>query len=292
MTPPAPIGIFLNELAGSARQPRVQEAVTLTRQRLNADLHTVATRDPATLISWLGERLSGYRTIVMVGGDGSLGVGYNAVAGTDTVLGYIPAGFGNATAHLLGLTREPEFLAATLAAGDARPVDLVAVDGRLALFAGTGWDAIIAGRYAEGGAKGMLGWAGAVTWSIPDLIDRHDVWVEADGTVVHDGPIGILVISTTPWFGRGLRVNPGARIDAGHLTMRVYPGPLPSFLPEAVRWLAKRRPHARAVHASRVTIRTGDGRPLPLQADGDLIGSRDEWTFEVRPAAVRMIGRW
>ena len=96
----------------------------------------------------------------MVGGDGSLGVGYNAVAGTDTVLGYIPAGFGNATAHLLGLTREPEFLAATLAAGDARPVDLVSVDGRLALFAGTGWDAIIAGRYAEGGAKGMLGWAG------------------------------------------------------------------------------------------------------------------------------------
>ena len=119
------------------------------------------------------------------------------------------------------------------------------MDGRLALFAGTGWDAIIAGRYAEGGAKGMLGWAGAVAFSIPDLIDRHDVRVEADGTVIHNGPIGILVISTTPWFGRGLRVNPGARIDAGRLTMRVYPGPLPSFLPEAVRWLAKRRPHAR-----------------------------------------------
>ena len=50
MTPPAPIAIFLNELAGSARQPRVQEAVTLARERLGADLHTVATRDPDTLI--------------------------------------------------------------------------------------------------------------------------------------------------------------------------------------------------------------------------------------------------
>ena len=292
MTPPAPIAIFLNELAGSARQPRVQEAVALARERLGAELHTIATRDPEALTSWMGKRVREFRTIVVVGGDGSLGDGVVADAGTDTVLGYIPAGFGNATAHLLGLTREPEFLAATLAAGDARPVDLVAVDGRLALFAGTGWDAIIAGRYAEGGAKGMLGWAGAVAWSIPDLVDRHDVWVEADGTVVHDGPIGILVISTTPWFGRGLRVNPGARIDAGRLTLRIYPGPLPSFLPETVRWLAKRRPHARAVHAGRIAIRTGDGRPLPLQADGDLIGSRDEWTFEVRPAAVRMIGRW
>jgi diacylglycerol kinase family enzyme len=59
-----------------------------------------------------------------------------------------------------------------------------------------------------------------------------------------------------------------------------------------VRWLAKRRPQAQPIHANRVIIRTGDGRPLPLQADGDLIGSRAEWTFEIRPAAVQMIGHW
>ena len=292
MTPPAPIALFVNELAGSARTPRVQEAVTLARERLGADLHTVGTRDPDMLTAWLAERFEGYRTVVMVGGDGSLGVGYNMLAGRDVVLGYIPAGFGNATAHLLGLTRDPETLAATLEAGDARPVDLVAVQGRLALFAGTGWDAIVAGRYAEDGAKGMLGWAGAVLRSTPDLIRRHSVQVEADGAVVHDGPIELLVVSTTPWFGRGLLVNPGARIDAGRLTLRAYPGPLPLFITDAVRWLAKRRPRAPAVHAQRVTIRTTDGRPLPVQADGDLIGSAEAWTFEIRPAAVRMIGRW
>ncbi|HEY8179508.1 MAG TPA: diacylglycerol kinase family protein [Candidatus Limnocylindria bacterium] len=292
MTPPAPIAIFMNELAGSARTPRVQEAVTLAQQRLGADLHIVATRDPNMLTTWMAEHLESYRTIIVVGGDGSFGVGYNAVAGSDVVLGYIPAGFGNATAHLLGLSREPEALASTLAAAEARPVDLVSIDGRLALFAGTGWDAIVAGRYADGGAKGMLGWAGAVVLSIPDLIDRHDVRVEADGVVVHDGPIELLVISTTPWFGRGLRVNPGARLDAGRLTLRIYPGPLPAFLPEAARWLAKRKPRARAIHAQRVSITSTDGRPVPVQADGDLIGRQSAWSFEIRPAAVRMIGHW
>jgi diacylglycerol kinase (ATP) len=292
VTPPAPIAIFLNELAGSARQPRVQEAVALAKERLGAELHTIATRDPEALTSWMGERVREFRTIVVVGGDGSLGVGYNMLAGRDVVLGYIPAGFGNATAHLLGLTRDPEMLAATLEAGDARPVDLVSVQGRLALFAGTGWDAIVAGRYAADGAKGMLGWAGAVLRSTPDLIRRHSVQVEADGAVVHDGPIELLVVSTTPWFGRGLLVNPGARIDGGRLTLRAYPGPLPGFLTETVRWLAKRRPQAAAIHAHRVTIRTTDGRPLPVQADGDLIGSAEAWTFEIRPAAVRMIGSW
>ena len=292
MTPPAPIAIFQNELAGSARTPRVKEAVALARQRLNADLHVVATRDPDTLTTWMAERLEGYRTIVVVGGDGSLGVGYNALAGGDTVLGYIPAGFGNATAHLLGLTREPEFLASVLERCDTRPVDLVSVRGRLALFAGTGWDAIVAGRYADGGAKGMVGWGRAVLRSAPDLVNRYAVQVEADGRAVHDGPIELLVVSTTPWFGRGLLVNPGARIDAGRVTLRAYPGPLTSFVPETVRWLARRRPRAAPVHAQAVTIRSADGRPLPVQADGDLIGWEREWNFEIRPAAVQMIGHW
>ena len=72
-------------------------------------------------------------------------------------LGYIPAGFGNATAHLLKLPRHPAALAGVLLAGDARPIDLVSVNGRLALFAGAGWDAEVARRYAAGGATALAG---------------------------------------------------------------------------------------------------------------------------------------
>ncbi len=42
-----------------------------------------------------------YRTAVIAGGDGSLGIAFNVAEGRDVALGYIPAGFGNATAHLL-----------------------------------------------------------------------------------------------------------------------------------------------------------------------------------------------
>ena len=48
MTPPRPIAIFQNELAGSARTARVQEAVTLARERLG---ETTATRVGAGLLS-------------------------------------------------------------------------------------------------------------------------------------------------------------------------------------------------------------------------------------------------
>ena len=179
-----------------------------------------------------------------------------------------------------------------LKAGDARPLDLVRVDGRLALFAGAGWDALVAGRYAAAGARRLPGWVMAVARSVPDLWRRQEVEVRADDWVVHRGPMELLVVGTTPFYGRGLRVNPGARPDEGRMSLRVYPGPAPRLGAEAGRWVLGMIPHAGRVAARRVEVRTVDGARLPVQADGDLIGARPAWTFDIEPAAVRVIGRW
>ena len=265
----------------------------LVRPALDADLHVTDTRDPAELYAWLNERIGGYRIAVIVGGDGTLGAAYNVAVGRDDLtLGYIPAGFGNASAHLLKLPREPEGLVEVLRAGDTRRVDLVAVDGRLALFAGAGWDALVAGRYAAAGARRLPGWAVAVARSIPDLWRRSWVEVRADDWVVHRGPMELMVAGTTPFYGRGLLVNPGARPDAGALSLRVYPGPAPRLGIEAGRWVLGMTPHARRINARRVELRSTDGTEIPVQADGDLLGARTKWSFEIRPRAVRLIGRW
>lgn len=287
-----PAAIFLNEGAGSAHTDRVRRTVELVRRALDADLHATTTRDPADLEAWLAPRVVGYETAVVVGGDGTLSVAYNVAAGRELTLGYVPAGFGNATSHLLRLPRDPERLAEVIERGDARPVDLIAVEERLALFAGAGWDALVAGRYAAAGARRLPGWAVAVARSVPDLWRRVPVEVRADDWLVHRGPIELLVAGTTPFYGRGLRVNPGARTDAGRLSLRVYPGPLTRLATEAGRWAIGARPRARRVDASRVEIAVLDERTIPVQLDGDLIGDRHAWTFEIRPAAVRLIGRW
>ena len=253
----------------------------------------IATRDRDELAAWLTERIGSYATAVIAGGDGSLGVAYNVVAGRSGVtLGYIPAGFGNATSHLLRLPRVPEALANVLAGADVRPVDLVEVNGRLALFAGAGWDALVAARYAAAGARRLPGWAMAVAQSAPDLWRRPHVEVRADGWVVHRGPMELAVIGTTPFYGRGLQVNPGARPDAGRARLRVYRGPAHLFLVEAGRWALRLSPRARPVDASTIELEALDGRALPLQADGDAVGARQHWSFAIRPQAVRLIGRW
>ena len=285
--------IFLNRGAGTAHTGRVADMVGLARRALDADLHVAETRDPGEVEHWLGELVTGYDTAIIVGGDGSLGVGLNVAAHREGLtIGYLPAGFGNASAHLLRLPSEPAAIVDVLARGDARPVDLVSVGGRLAFFAGAGWDARVAGRYADAGARGLRGWASAIAGSIPELWRLPSVEVTADGWTVHRGPLTMLVVSTTPFYGRGLRVNPGARPDAGRLSLRSYPGPAPGMALEAGRWLAGIAPRAARVDATVVEIRALDDATVPVQLDGDLIGQAAEWRFELRPAAVRLIGRW
>lgn len=271
----------------------MRAAVDLARRALDADLHVTATRDVEEFRAWLADRVAGYDTAVIVGGDGSLSVGYNVAAKHPGLrLGYLPGGFGNATAHLLGLPRDPAALADVLSRGDARPVDLVEVNGRLALFAGAGWDALVAGRYADAGARKLPGWAAAVARSVPDLWRRPTVEVRADGWTVHRGPLELLVVGTTPFYGRGLKINPGARPDAGRVSLRVYPGPAPRLALEAGRWAIGVKPHARRIDAREVELRAVDGASIPVQADGDAIGSSASWRFSVRPEAVRLIGNW
>lgn len=230
---------------------------------------------------------------MVVGGDGSLAAAYNVAAGrSDLRLGYLPAGFGNASRHLLRLPGDAEGQVEVLVSGEERPIDLVEVDGRLALFTGAGWDALVAGRYADAGARRLPGWVAAVARSVPDLWRRPRVEVRADGWVVHRGPIELLVVGTTPFYGRGLKVNPGARPDAGRLSLRVYPGPAPRLALEAGRWAIGARPRAPRIDATEVSVLGLDGADIPVQADGDLIGSTSGWRFVLRPQAVRLIGRW
>jgi hypothetical protein len=74
--------------------------------------------------------------------------------------------------------------------------------------------------------------------------------------------------------------------------MRVYPGPTARLALEAARWAFRMRPRAPRIDSQRIELRSLDGTGVMAQADGDVIGARATWTFEIRPAAVRLIGRW
>ncbi|WP_027055262.1 diacylglycerol/lipid kinase family protein [Mesorhizobium erdmanii] len=73
------------------------------------------------------------RTLVVGGGDGTLGCAASAVAGTDVVLGVLPLGTLNHFARDLGLSNDLDAAMDTIAAGHLEQIDVAEVNGRVFL---------------------------------------------------------------------------------------------------------------------------------------------------------------
>jgi YegS/Rv2252/BmrU family lipid kinase len=87
----------------------------------------------------------GYRAVVAVGGDGTVGEVITGLAGTDVPVGIIAKGTANQVASNLGIPKDIEAAVEVAVNGLPAPIDLGQLeDGRyFALAAGAGWDAAV-----------------------------------------------------------------------------------------------------------------------------------------------------
>ncbi|MBV8601385.1 MAG: YegS/Rv2252/BmrU family lipid kinase, partial [Candidatus Eremiobacteraeota bacterium] len=84
--------------------------------------------------------------IAIAGGDGSMTRAVEELAHSETALGVIPMGTGNSFAQSLGIAKEIDTIADTIAFGDVRAVDVGTVNGlHFANFATIGLSSVIAG---------------------------------------------------------------------------------------------------------------------------------------------------
>ncbi|GAA4726968.1 hypothetical protein GCM10023216_17200 [Isoptericola chiayiensis] len=245
------VGVLVNPVAGAGRGRRVGAVL---RERLSGEGHDVVDVSGDDAVA-AAARLSAaglLDALVVVGGDGMVHLGLQAVAGTSTPLGVVPVGTGNDFAACLGLVRrstgaEVADVCAALAAGSVRRVDAVEVrtGGRTRWVAGAvsaGLDAAVNAR-----ANAMRRPRGAARYTLAALaeIAAFRAWayrLQFDG-VVDDGGLpltaaaGDSTASTARWAGRaavvtaantdriggGIRVAPAAVVDDGLLDVLVAP---------------------------------------------------------------------
>jgi diacylglycerol kinase (ATP) len=188
----------LAELRAGGLEPRLLPAVTAA-QAESAAAAAVA---------------EGIAALVVVGGDGAVHAALQAVAGTTTPLGVIPAGTGNDLVRALDLPGEPlaaaRAVAQNLLAGAVRTIDAGRTGGRWwATVLCCGFDSAVSDR------------ANRLRW--PRGRRRYDIAVLAElvrlrpreVTLVLDGesrtlPVTLVAVGNTPWYGGGMKVCPGA----------------------------------------------------------------------------------
>lgn len=168
---------------------------------------------------------AGVDTIVAVGGDGTVHLALQAVAGTDTALGIVPLGTGNDAAASLGIpTKDPNAAVRVVLDGHLDSVDVGHVrtaDGVARHFLcvlSTGFDSLVNER-----ANRMVRPSGDSRYVLAMLAELRSFEpvpyrVELDGEVIADDAM-LVSLGNGPMFGGGMRVCPAADLHDGLLTM-------------------------------------------------------------------------
>lgn len=225
---------------------------------------------------------SGIDTLVVVGGDGMVHLGANAVAGTGTALAVVAAGTGNDMATTLGLPLLDAPAAADVVRdGHRRRIDAVRVlspatgSGRPRWYVGVmcgGFDAVVNER--------------ANTWSWPRGRMRYNLAVARELPTFRPLPYE-LELDGVPWvtdavlvavgngtsYGGGMHITPGAELDDGLLDVLVVgpmsvPGLLAVF-PRVFRGTHVTHPAVTVRRARRVRLSTPG---VVAYADGERLG--------------------
>jgi diacylglycerol kinase family enzyme len=250
----------------------------------------------------------GYDVVVAFGGDGTVNEAANGLLGSPTPLCCLPGGSANVFGKMIGIPGDlvdaTEHLLAM--ADDWRPrrVDLGVVNGRGFTFAsGLGLDASVVERVdANPRKKARLGayyftWVAVRTFASRYLVRPPRLQVLLDGRTLEG--VTAIVQNGSPFTyfqNRPIEIAEGAALDSGSLSAGVLHRATPVSMP-FIAWRAFSRRARVTRHRqvtgledlSELTVRSADGRPLPLQVDGDYIGEVQEARYSILPAALNVI---
>ena len=243
---------------------------------------------------------TGYDVAIAAGGDGTIGQVVNGIAGTDTSLGVIPLGTGNVWAREVGLPISTPLYqdsvqdaAKVLAEGQTRLVDVGKVNGTYFLmWVGVGFDAEVTAEVD--GRPEVKRWLGQLFFIVTALtmalnLKGTRAAITLDGEKLNQRVL-LIVISNIQLYGGIMRIAPLASLNDGLLDICVFQGysglVAYFYFASIMLGLHTRNPEITYHQGRRVTLETS--RPLPVHADGDIIG-KTPVEIEVVPACLRVI---
>jgi len=237
----------------------------------------------------LGE---GFDLIVAAGGDGTVSAVVDGLAGSGIPLGIIPTGTANLVARELNIPLAPDDAAALIAeAPRSRMIDAMRIGPRVyVLIVGIGISASVAGGTTRRNKRrfGLVAYLGAAILKAIEFRPRHlEVIVDGVSRKHHAVEVAIANcgILAKMVFPRG----PDIHVDDGHLDVWILDTRTLLDYPRYLFRVVARKPsspRARFIKAERhITVKSAS--PLPVQADGDVIGATPV-EIEVIPGAVRV----
>ena len=297
------VALLTNPTAGRGRAARARDRALAAMDQAGLRVRTLQGPDGVAAAELARTAVAaGVDALVVCGGDGMVQLGAEAVAGTGTPLGIVPAGTGNDVARALGLPRGDAAAAARVVVhARTRTVDLARcrsagpgpprdTDRLFVTVLAAGFDALVNER-----ADRMSRPRGQARYTLATLLelralDPVDYALVLDGRA-RDVDATLVTVGNTDSYGGGLRITEGARVDDGLLDVVVIRPMsrrrLVRLYPELFRGTHVTAPEYEH-HRVRTVSLTTPRRRVVAYADGERVGALP-LTVDVRPRALEVL---
>ncbi|MAY95653.1 MAG: sphingosine kinase [Nocardioides sp.] len=292
------MALLTNPTSGKGRGARGREAALDVLRGTDVEVLDLVGADADEALALARSAVPDVDALVVCGGDGLVHLAVQALAGTGTALGVVPAGTGNDVARYLDLPRRDP-AAATHVVLDAlrrpedprrrRRIDLArAGDKHFVTVLAAGFDAKVNER-----ANAMTWPHGQMRYNIATLAELR-TFTPISYTLDLDGETRSLeammvAVGNGPSFGGGLRITEGALLDDGLLDVVVIK---PMGKGELVRTYPKLFTGTHTTHRQyehhRVRRVTVAAPGIVTYADGERFGPLP-MTVECAPGALEVL---
>jgi diacylglycerol kinase (ATP) len=215
--------IFNPHSGSNRRNPHLRDRATAFIREHGWDATVVATERPRHATELARRAVDeGCTLVVAIGGDGTMNEVASALVDTPACFGLIPCGSGNGLGRHLGIRRPGRGAFRTLREGRPLAIDTGMVN-RDPFFcvAGTGFEALIASRFATLTSRGFAGYlrTSAQAWRSyrPERYTLH----HAGGRDQIEA--FTLAISNSSQYGNNAFIAPGASVHDGLLDITAVP---------------------------------------------------------------------
>jgi diacylglycerol kinase (ATP) len=285
------IALLTNPHAGKGRGTRTASIALPRLREAGITVHSLVGRDADEALDLARASVAdGVDSLVVVGGDGMVHLAVQALVGSGTSLGIIPAGTGNDVARYVDIPRSDPQLAADVVVGArTRRIDLARCGAtHFVTVMAAGFDAVVNER-----ANGMRWPRGQMRYNLATLAELR-VFEPLPYTLELDGEVRrleamLVAVGNGPSFGGGLRITHGAQIDDGLLDVVIIKAmskrDLIRTYPQLYTGKHTRHPQYEHHLVSSVTVAAPG---ITAYADGERLGALP-LTVEVVPQALEVL---
>jgi YegS/Rv2252/BmrU family lipid kinase len=292
------IKIVVNPVSGRGKALRLAEAVTDLLRRQGCSVDLLLTQKGGDARRFAAES-AGFAALAATGGDGTVNEVLNGLPADGTpALAMLPSGTANVFAKELRLPRSADGLARILKDGREVAWDLgiERIGGRkFLLFASAGYDAHVVHIFHAARTGPIQMWQ-YVYWGLKSILhfEVPRITVDIDGTRITSEAAWV-TISNVPSYGGPLVFTPRARPDNKTFEVMIQHARrrrdvVRMFWAAILGWMGIPYPMRDVTfHTARqVRLASSDGRPVPVQMDGDPAGHLPA-EVEVVPGGIRVL---